>query len=95
MIQTTLNQVIEVTDVVADPSTTVIVPEAKAGGYIGFYRYHESNQWTQISIIDPPGTYRDYYRTPYPLVESRDKLIEEAKKAMPNGGELKIVKIQL
>ncbi len=95
MTKTALNQVIDVEDVTASPATSVIVPEAQAGGYLGFYRSDRTISWNYISVFDPPGTIRDYYRTPYPLFESREQLIEHAKKMMPNGGELRIVKVQL
>jgi len=90
-----MTNTIDLTEDTAEPAKTTLIPEAKASGYLGFYRSNSAGFWCLISIIDPVGVPRDLFRTPYPLAETRERLIEEAKKYLPNGGELKIVRIQL
>ena len=86
---------IKLTDVAA-PAETVIIPKAKAGGYVGFYRSDEGQMWAQVCVPTVPGDYsRDYYRTPYPLSETRQEIIDAAASLLPNGGEVKIVRIDL
>jgi hypothetical protein len=87
---------IKLTDATASQAETSIIPRAKPGGYLGFYRSDESCQWSQVYVWSTPGDYsRDYYRTPTPLSETRQEVIDAAAKLLPNGGEVKIVRIDL
>lgn len=88
--------VIDIQDEKGDVVQNVAIQQARPGGFLGFYRENAGMYWQQLYIWDAPGApMRDFYRTPYPLCASRDEVIEEAKKKLPDGGELKIVRIDL
>lgn len=84
---------ITLTDTEAGKAETAFIPPAKAGGYLGFYRSSSTMQWSQVFVMSTPN--HDYYRTPYPLSETRQEIIDAAAKSLPNGGEVKIVRIDL
>lgn len=91
-----MTDAIKLTEATASQAETAVIPKAKAGGFLGFYRTDESCQWSQVYVWSTPGDYsRDYYRTPIPLSETRQEIIDAAAKSLPNGGEVKIVRIEL
>jgi hypothetical protein len=80
-------------------TTEVIMPTAKAGGYLAFYTSHKDTTsgapyWLQLSPPHDASLSRNPYTTPYPLM-TKDEAIAQASKAMPNGGTLKLVKVTL
>ena len=84
---------ITLTDTEAGKAEAAFIPPAKSGGYLGFYRDESSVEWIQVFVTSTPN--HDYYRTPYPLSETRQEIIDAAAKSLPNGGEVKIVRIDL
>ena len=70
------------------------VAKAKAGGYLCFYSC-DSDYWMQCTPMHPVGVWSDTRRFPYPLFESKDDAIDTAKKYMPNGGKVKLWRLEL
>jgi hypothetical protein len=71
----------------------VIVPEAQPSGWLLFYRYPNTRAWS-YGIPDYDGN-RDTIRYPYPLFKTKDEAMNQARKSLPHGGDVKLFKIDL
>ena len=85
---------IELTEVPESAPTELLVQKPKAGGYLAFYTC-DGDYWMQACPMCPVGTWADTRRFPYPLFQTKDEAIEQAKKSLPNGGKIKLWKIEL
>lgn len=74
-------------------STEVLIQEPTVGGYMGFSSV-DGKYWTQLGPHLSVGSY-DSRRYPYPLFQSKDELLEVAKRFLPNGGKVKFWRIKL
>jgi len=73
----------------------VCLPKAKSGGWTMFYRYPDSSYWMHgIPPFDSNGI-RDTIRFPYPLFMSKDEALDEARKRLAHGGDVKLFKVDL
>jgi len=86
---------IEIKDTTASPASEVLIQEARPTGWFGWYRYSNSDYFNQV--FDTHGNeHRDYHRCPYPLFQTREDVVEAARKCLQGrGGELRIVKVVL
>lgn len=86
---------IEIKEATALPSAEVLVQEARPEGWLGWYRSSPEVPFSMIyGTVDMSN--RDSYRCPYPLMHSREDVIDAARKALNGrGGELRIVKVVL
>ena len=73
----------------------VCLPQAKASGWIMFTRYPNTIHW--MSAIPPfdPSFSRDTMCFPHPLFMSKEEAMEEARKRLPPGGDVKLFKVDL
>lgn len=74
--------------------TELLVQVPQAGGWFGFSTT-DGNWWMLIYPTTPLGTVPDTRRFPHPLFQSKDELIETAKKSLPHGGKIKFWKVTL
>jgi hypothetical protein len=86
---------IEIKETKASPSAEVLIQEARPEGWLGWYRYSPTDSFSPVyGTVDM--SQRDYHRCPYPLMYSREDVIDAARKALNGrGGELRIVKVTL
>lgn len=92
-----MTEVIEIKELPVAKAAEVILPNAKAQGWMAWYAPGsvESPYWMQAYPgVEQIGA-RDPYRCPHPLFISREDALAACAKALPNGGQCRIVKIEL
>ena len=73
----------------------VMLPPVKSGGWMMFYKYPNSGHWMYgMPNFDPVGA-RDTIRFPHPLFMSREEAMDEARKRLSYGGDVKLFKVDL
>ena len=92
-----MTEAIEIKELPAAKAVEVILPIAKAQGWMAWAgtATGESIYWMQVHAPFEPSGQRDPYRCPYPLFMSREDALSACAKALPNGGQCRIVKIEL
>lgn len=83
---------IKITEHSAKLDSTRIIEPAKISGYIVFCRVNGGTHWSNES--GNPSMLRDYARFPFPLLPTKEAAIEAAKRYLPNGGDVKIFKVE-
>ena len=95
-----MNETIEVKDASENAAEEIIIKTARPSGYMAWYSsatpdYTGGQYWMQATLFFDASNKRDPYRCPYPLFESRQEAIDACAKSMPNGGQIRVVKITL
>ena len=86
------------TDTNIEPTTAtdlqeVSVTPAVAFGFMAFSRYQPGADW---NLVHPdPSLTRDWLRCPYPFFPTREDAAHAIQKALPGGGDGRVVFVQL
>jgi len=71
----------------------VTVTPAVASGFMAFSRYQPGTGW---NLVHPDSTLtRDWLRCPYPFFPTREDAAHAIQKALPGGGDGRVVFVQL
>ena len=92
-----MTQSIEVKELPEVKASEVIIQPAKSGGWMAWYAQGSSAQAYWMQAYPAPDTtgIRDMYKCPYPLFPNREDAVTACEKALPSGGQCRIVKISL
>lgn len=95
-----MTDAIEVKDSTASDAAEIIITPARASGWMAWYSSANPDHtggyyWMQGYGAPDLNGKRDPYRCPYPLFETRQDAIDACAKSMPNGGQIRMVKITL
>ena len=88
---------IEIIEAPAPTVTKLKVQLLKAQGWMAFgaSSVNAPQMWMQVIPAFVNGQVRDTYRCPWPLFENRAEAIAAAEKTLPNGGIVKLFKVEL
>jgi hypothetical protein len=84
---------IEVQELDPQPTTEILIPPPKPEGWLAFYRWDSSAQWSMVSA--PVAATYDRFRCPWPLFPTKQEAALAGQASLPQGGTLKIVKVIL
>lgn len=88
---------IEIKELPAPKVSEALIPPPKAGGWLAWVAQSNGTAafWFQAMPAFDLSQKRDSYRCPYPFMETREEALEACAKALPNGGQRRIVRIDL
>lgn len=95
-----MTEAIEVKDGSASDAAEIVITMARPSGWMAWYSYGSPDYmggklWTQATLFFDAAQKRDPYRCPYPLFETRQDAIDACAKSLPNGGQIRVVRITL
>lgn len=95
-----MTDAIEIKDATASDAAEIVITMAKPTGWMAWYSgaspdYTGGQYWMQATLFVDLQNKRDPYRCPYPLFETRQEAIDACAKSLPNGGQIRVVKITL
>ena len=92
-----MNTPVNVIEVTPSKTEELRIPYAKAQGWMAFTSIGSDPDamqvWSQVYGLH--NAERDMYRCPYPLFPTRDDAVAAAMKMLPNGGSVKLFKVEL
>ena len=95
-----MTEAIEVKEASACEAAEIVITMARPSGWMAWYSsaqpdYTGGVMWMQATLFYDASNKRDPYRCPYPLFETRQEAIDACAKSLPNGGQIRVVKITL
>lgn len=95
-----MTDTIEIKDATASDAAEIVITMARPSGWMAWYSgstpdYSGAQYWVQATIPYDASHKRDPHRCPYPLFETRQEAIDACAKSLPNGGQIRVVRITL